>query len=406
MNPGPRTREPRLLVEDLPAEHLLELEYLWQRRAATTRSHEHFAADLALLDRRLDANAVGLEVASRPALPLLEEALATDEPSLAAAAAWGLLRIGGERANAAVLGALESGPPPAREGVRQALVRGPAAGVLERLRPLAGSPDPAVAVAAAEALAAHGAAPAPAALASWLASTEAEVRLAACRIAAWAGTGAEKLEAPARDDADPGVRSAAFEAAAWLRAPWVLALGRERARAKAAADAATLATFCALAERADAALVAALGAEGPLGPERFRLLAAYGDVPAIEACLAGIGAKDPADAEAAGAAFARMTGFGMGAARRVALPPPEGAGPDAAEFADEAFVPDPAIAKRLWDARKSEFASGRRWCRGREADRGDAAIVAELDLGSRHEALLRARFRGAWGGTLRELLLA
>ena len=396
-------REPRILVEDLPAEHLDELDYLWERRARTTRSYEQFRSHLAGLDLRLEANAEGLEIAPRVSLPLLEEALGGKETTRIAAATWLLLRIGGEQATAAILGALEAGPPPAREGVRQALVRGPAAPLIARLKPLASAVDAAIAVAAAEALAAHGTPSSAASLGVWLADPDEAVRSAACRVAAWSGTGAEQLEQPARGDSEAAVRLAAFEAGIWLRAPWVVGLGRERARAKDAANAGQLALFCAIAEKADAPLVAALGADSGLGPARFGMLAACGNVASIEACLAGMSAKDAPDAEAAGAAFERLTGFGMGAAQRVSLPPPVDAGEDASEFADDAFVSDPALAKRQWEEGKKEFAEGRRWCRGLEADGANAAD--SLDLGSRYETLLRARFKGAWGGSRRELLL-
>lgn len=399
-----KPREPRILIEDLPAEHLAELEFLWDRRLSTVHSYDHFAAHLADIDRRLEANAIGLEVASRPALPLLEEAIAGEEPSLTAAAAWALLRIGGGRATSAVLGALESGPPPAREGVRQALIRGPAADVLERVRALAGSTDPALAVIATEALAAHGVAGPPGALPAWLSASAADVRLAACRVAAWTATGADRLEPLARADADLAVRDAALEAGAWQRAPWALALGRDRARTPTTADLGQLRLLCVLAEAADAPLVAALGSNLALGPARWGLLAAYGSSASIEACLAGLSGMDAADAEAAGRAFARMTGFEMGAAKRVTLAAPEGAGPDAAEFADEAFVPDPAVARRQWNARKQEFGKGRRWSRGHEVDGADIAELAAVDLGARTEALRRARFRGTWNGSRRQLL--
>jgi hypothetical protein len=183
----------------------------------------------------------------------------------------------------------------------------------------------------------------------------------------------------------------------------VLPLGRERAKAKDGTNAGQLALFCALAEKSDAPLVAALGADGALGPARFAMLAASGSVASIEACLAATAAKDAAEAEAAGAAFFRMTGFDTGPAKRVALPPPAEAGPDAAEFADEAFVPDPALAKRQWESRKEEFAKGLRWSRGLAADGAEHASA--LDLGSRFETLLRAKFRGAGGGAWRALHL-
>ncbi|MCC6348523.1 MAG: hypothetical protein IT347_02900 [Candidatus Eisenbacteria bacterium] len=405
MSPVPATatgREPRVLVDDLPAEHLDELEWLWSRRQATVRSFEHFAQNLADLDGRMAANAAGLEAVPSLAWPLLEEALGAKESSRVAAAAWTLLRMGGEAEAMAVPGPLESGPPPAREGARQALVRGPLGAALPGLKALAAHPDAAIAVAAAEALAAHGTAPAPLALAGWLSSADADVRLAACRVAAWAEVAADKLEPLARGDAEEAVRFAAYEAGVWMRAPWALALGRERAKAKDESNTRQLALFCALAGKADAPLVAALGAHAPLGPVRFAMLAACGNFASMEACLAGMAAKDAKDAEAAGAAFLRLTGFGAGPAKRVALPPPADAGPDAAEFADEAFVPDPAHAQRQWEERKEEFAKGGRWARGLDAD--GAGVAAELDLGSRFETMMRARFKGGGSGGRRELL--
>lgn len=397
------SREPRVLVEDLPAEHLEELDYLWDRRARTTRSFEQFAPHLADLDRRLEANVAGLEAVPRLSLPLLEEALAAEEVSRTAAAAWALLRIGGARAEAAVLGAIESGPPAAREGARQALLRGPAAALSAGLRAIAEGGEPAAAAAAAEALAAHGAPGAPRALGDWLAAAEPELRAAACRVAAWTGGAAERLEALAREDGSAAVRAAAGEAGAWLKAPWALAHGRERARAKDATRPEALALFAALAEAADEPLLLALGGEGAFGPERWEWLASFGTGACLRACLAGMGAKDAADAAAAGLAFVRMTGANLGAAKRVALAPPADAGPDAAEFADEAFVPDPAAAARHLEEHAERYGKRGRWCRGLDASGADAA--ASVDLGSRRVILLRARFRGAWGGTLRDLLL-
>lgn len=399
MNANTPTREPRLLVADLPAEHLEDLEYLWDRRESTRRSPERFAADLADVDRRMEANVAGLLVAPRVSLPLLEEALGAKEVTLVAAAAWTLLRLGGARAEAAVLAALESGAPPAREGARAALVRGPAAALLDRVRALAAAPDPAVSVAASEVLAAHGDAGVARALPAWLGHADATVRLAACRIAAWCAAGEGALEPLARADADPAVRASALEAAAWVRAPWLLALGRERARAKSPADAPVHALFASLAEPADAKLIEALGADAALGPERFAWLASYGSVAAIEACLAALAGDGP-EAAAAGLAFTRTTGFVPGPARRLALAAPADAGPDAAEFADEAFTPDPERAAATWRAQRESFAKGRRWNRGHDVDAGPPPAGA--DLAARAEGLLRARHRGTWTGSRRE----
>lgn len=400
-----KTQEARILVEDLPGEHLAELEFLWARRASMARSFDHFAGHVADTLRRMEANAVGIEVAARPALPLLEEALAGEEASLAAAAAWSLLRIGGERAAKAVTGALEAGPPPARAGVCEAIVFGPAAEVLGRLETLANGEDAAIAAFAAEARAAHGGMTAPRALGAWLGHAEAGVRMAACRVAAWTGAGAEPLEPLARGDEESGVRAAALEAGAWLKAPWALAYTRERAKAKDAARPEALAMFGILAEDADEPAVLALGNEAALGPARWSVLASHGRVACLRACLAGIESKEAADAEAAGRAYVRMTGANPGAAKRVPLPPPADAGPDAEEFADEAFVPDPDVAKKHWEANRERFEKGRRWCRGLDVASSAAASAEAVDMGSRRVLLLRERYRGKWSGSRRELLL-
>lgn len=399
-----KIREPRILVDDLPAEHLLELEFLWDRRASMVRSGDHFGWHLAGIERRLEANACGLELAPRVALPLLEEAVAGPESSLAGAAAWALLRIGDERALQAVLVVLESGPAPAREGVRQALLHGPVAGILGRLRPLAGSTDAAVAVTAAEVLTAHGAGDGARALPVWLADPMAAVREAACRVAAWTASGAAELEAVARADAEASVREAAFEAGMWQRAPWVMAMGRDRLRTRELSDPGPLVLFCAIAEPADAPLVAALAIESARGPDRWRAIAAYGSKASIEASLAGLGAKDAADAESAGRAFARMTGLELGAAKRVGLAAPTDGGPDAAEFADEAFVPDPEVVKRRWEACRAQFETGTRWNRGHDVDSGSPAALASADLAACAEGMLRARLRGTATASRRKFL--
>ena len=400
-----KEREPRIVVEDLPAEHLAELEFLWARRETMLRSPEHFLSHLADTDRRIQANAVGLEVATRPALPVLEEAMGEKLVSLVAAAAWVLLRIGGERASAAVFTAIEAGTPAAREGARQALVVGPAAALLDRLRPLRDGADAGAAVAAAEVLAAHGTPGVPRALEAWLADPAPEVRMAACRVAAWTGGAASSLEAPARNDTEDAVRAAACEAGAWLKAPWALAHARERAKAKDASRPEALALFGIVAEDSDSPLVLALGAELSLGPARWEVLASHGSPACLRACLTGMESKEAADAEAAGLAFVRMTGANLGAAKRVTLAAPAGAGPDAEEFADEAFVPDPKAAQRHWEEHQARYEKGRRWCRGVDVGKGGVESAAAVDLRSRFVLLLRARYRGGWSGSLRELLL-
>jgi hypothetical protein len=70
------------------------------------------------------------------------------------------------------------------------------------------------------------------------------------------------------------------------------------------------------------------------------------------------------------------------------------------EFLDEATLPSPPLAERHWNQVKARLARASRMCHG--ADVGgplDPVEFAALDMESRWEASLRARFSGVWSGS-------
>ena len=70
------------------------------------------------------------------------------------------------------------------------------------------------------------------------------------------------------------------------------------------------------------------------------------------------------------------------------------------EFLDEVKLPSPALAQRHWDKVKGHLAQASRICRGVDVGgRLDPEGFALLDMESRWEACLRARFYGVWSGS-------
>ena len=115
---------------------------------------------------------------------------------------------------------------------------------------------------------------------------------------------------------------------------------------------------------------------------------------------------DVMTAVSAGYAFTKITGFEIASESRVPAPPADGSEPDdfESEFLDEVFLPDHERAHAYWDQVESQFAKGTRWCRGFEVSRGlTKEVLQALDMQSRWEACLRAKYAGTWPGDRFEL---
>jgi hypothetical protein len=152
----------------------------------------------------------------------------------------------------------------------------------------------------------------------------------------------------------------------------------------------------------DVQLVATLATTAALGAPRFQLVGTYGHPGLMDLVLTTLTDKDPAIASAAGAAFTKMTGQNIDSDKKAKLPPENGGEPDEfeAEFQDEVTLPDPDVAQRHWKLVKPVFQQAYRLRRG--FDVGGALtpeVFGALDMESRWEILLRARFQGKWSGS-------
>jgi hypothetical protein len=145
--------------------------------------------------------------------------------------------------------------------------------------------------------------------------------------------------------------------------------------------------------------------EAALGPNRFTLLGTFGHPGTVEALLQAMTGDDVRAACTAARAFARITGRTVDSAIRVALPPADGHEPDdfEREFLDEAFLPDPQLARDHWAQVREPMAAAARWCRGVPLDAADEGVIAGLDRQALCEARLRGKLVETWAGTLADL---
>ena len=394
---------PALYIPDILEEHLEELGFLWGQRRAALRSPLYSPRAFTHLEERIVAHLDGVLADGELALPLLEDTLAGEDFHAVFAAAYSLLNSKNETAATRVVEAFARAEGAALMGLRDALCHAPCESVLPRLNALARGVPNMLAVVAAEVLAFHGGLePTAPELQRFLRADDPALRLGGWRVAACLGArlDAKKYAAALRDD--PPVRRAALAAGAWSGEPGILAVGRKFAENPAPDHLDALELLAVLAGPEDLPRVAALGRATPLGPARFRLLGCFGHPATIETVLAGLGDPDPATAAAAGAAFTKLTGAEIASQTRAKIPL-GGPEPDAfeMEFLDEVTLPSPELAHRVWDKVKERLALAPRICRGFDLGRGlSREALAVLDMESRWETCLRARFRGEWTGSL------
>jgi hypothetical protein len=399
---------------DILEEHLEELESLWNRRLRAPRSAELEAVGLGRLDSRIEAHTDALVLAEDHAWPLVEAALASDQPAAAAAAAMVIASAGGHEYERRLVAALAAAAPPIRDGIRAALELRASAGLRKALGAAVGvGAAPAVAAATAVVFAAHGGEVALDSRRAWLGDPDAEVRRMVWRMEAHLASGAggpgrhatgagrghaAPHQGPQRadylrafGDADREVRRVALEVAARTRQPWLL----EQLRATAAAPSARavdqhlMLAILSAGEPADLALLSALGRSPELGWYRYALLALWARAPAVEELLRTMREAAPVDAALAAAAFHRVTGIDVRRAERIPLVP---AGAPADELCDEIKACDTQAAERAWEAARARIGAAR-WIRGADAESLNVATLpATLDLETRHAWQLRSQF--------------
>ena len=390
-------------IPDILEEHVEELAFLWGQRRSALRSPRYTVRAFAHLEDRIAAHLQGVLAVGGEALPLLEATLREGDSQTAFAAGYALLHHGDMTAIGRVLDAFRHAEGPPLGGLRDALCNGPAGSLLPQIQALAQSDPLARAVAAADVFAFHADFPvAEQRVRRFLHDEDPAVRAGGWRLVSYLGMRLDPKAYAAGLRDDPVVRRAALHAAAWCGEPGVLSVGRSLAEHPSPENFDALELLALLGGPEDLPRFSVVARAANLGPSRFYLVGCFGHPALMDAVMAGIRDPNPATAVAAGAAFTKMTGAEIDSTTVVSLPANGSAPPDEfeAEFVDEAALPSPALAERHWDQVKGRLARASRMCCG--VDVGgplDPLEFAALDMESRWEASLRARFTGLWSGS-------
>jgi uncharacterized protein (TIGR02270 family) len=392
-------------IPDLLELHFEELQFLWARRRDALRSPAHVPRSFAALEERIEAHVQGLLAVPHATPELVTPALTEGDRNAAFAAAYALFRLGDPALVARVVDAVPNATPAARRGLTEALCHAHAPAAHAPLAALAGSGEPAHAAAALEVFAFRGATNADVAkptLDTLLAHDDADLRFAGWRVATYLAVPVDaKHYSAALGDDPPGVRLAALEAGAWARVPGVVAFGRQCVDQPTPETLGALRLLAVLGSADDARRVAALVQVRELGPARFACAAASGSPALVEPLIAEMAAEDPESAVAAGAAFTKLTGEDVTSTRTATVGGGDG---EDAPPEDTVALPDPARARDAWQRLAPALARAERIYAGVDVARAlDAQAAARLDMESRWDLSLRARYHGAWQGTAAQL---
>jgi len=357
-------------IPDILKEHIEELAFLWGQRQSAVRDPNYTIRELTQLEERITAHLQGVLAVGDIALPLLEDALGGDDPSMIFAAAYALLHAKNPTAVARVRDSFAHAEGPVLAALRDALAQAPFSPGVAPYRELFHAGPAPVGAAAATVLAFHSALePTIPQIHRLLQHEDPSVRITGWRLVSYLGVPLEaKTYAAAMRDEDPGVRRAALYAGAWSGQPGVLAVCRKLAAEPSLENLDALELFAILGTPDDARSIAALATNAALGPPRFRLLGTYGHPALMDLVLTPENGGEPDEFEA--------------------------------EFQEEVTLPDPDVAQRHWKLVKPVFQQACRLRRG--FDVGGALtpeVFGALDMESRWEILLRARFQGKWSGS-------
>ena len=400
-----RTLAPISVIPEIIEEHLEELAFLWGQRTRALRSRAITRRGFLRLEERIEAHIRGLLVGGGESGGFLEAALVDEDPSIAFAAAYALLR-GAVRAQG-VERAFLSARGQQLDGITQALCHSAQDIACPMAIRASQSSDPAVAAAGTQVLAFH-ARPEARAFGRFLKDPDPNVRIHGWRAAALAPQAAPsdiQIYMGAIEGDHEQVRQHALLAAAWTRQPWLLSYLRS-VRPSGPAAFPILEMLAVLATPADRELLLRLAGDKRLGPHGLAIAGACGDPGAVELLLREMQSLDPATAAAAGNAFWQITGCDVASGNRATI----GRDPDSQldefdrEFLEEVMLPNPQTARDYWVEGKGKFSARQRWCRGVDASGTlSEQAIAELDMQAQWQLRLRSRFNGSWNGRLAEL---
>jgi len=390
-------------IPDILEEHLDEVAFLWGQRQVALHGPDYTVWQFLRLEERIAAHGSGVLAVGDLALPLLEDCLTQDDPLTVFAAAYALLRFGSPSAAGRVVEAFSAAEGNKLAGLEAALSHAPLNGTAARVEELRRTGSAPVALAAATALTFSSIPVAADEVTPFLRHDEADVRRRAWRLIGYLGASVgPKAYAAAMRDPDATVRRAALWTGAWCGEKGVLTVSRGLAGEPQPDTIDDLELLATLAGPEDLALLTALVSNDTLGPARYNLAGTYGHPALMDLVLTGVASGDPAVATAAGAAFTRMTGLPIDSNVRATLPPEGGSEADGfeAEFLEEVTLPDADLARRYWARVKPLLQGAGRVQRGFDVGRAlTADEFAALDMRSRWEMWLRARFHGVWRGS-------
>ena len=355
-------------------QHLDMLGASWARRRIALHSPEYTGLALAELDELIEAHLDGLAAAGEGAHELLIEILRAGEPMQVFAAAMALLRVGTSDARREVEEAFATASGKKLDAIRDAFAHGAWEQSRQFLESLFASAPPAIAMAAAEALAFVDAfTPTAEQIELFIRAEAPAVRAAAWRIVYLRGTSvAPVLYAAGICDGEDSVRRAALRAAAWNASPAFYSYCRAFLPAPTAESLDALVMLAAVAPPQEYKFVESMAANAAIGPERFRVVGAFGHPYFIDLLVRVLEGADEEAVPPAARAFEKLTGVAVASGRE---------------------------ARDAWRQLAPRLAQAPRICHGLDMSQSlDRQSFALLDRESAWEFCLRARLTSGWQG--------
>jgi hypothetical protein len=334
--------------------------------------------------------------------PLLDHALAARDWGAIFATAAVSLNAQSNPLQLAVLIALRDHPGSVSRGLAEALHLILPAAVIGRLRRMVTSEPAPIAAVVLDVLSTHGQARRSGDRAiEWIDHEDGGIRATAWRILGCIGHRPDRdIYAAAAADPEAGVRLAALETALWHRELWLRDYCRREAAKPRSDNMEAVLIAAILGQPQDLGLMRGIAENSSMGPDRFRILSAYGNPRLAPAFMAGMENADPAVAAAAGSAFETIFGVNVGSGRRVRAESDFGDDPFEAEFVEEINLPDVNRARAFLNSAGLLFTCMERLRRGREPDiHGHGDLI---DMEGRRHAFLRARYNEESTGRLTE----
>lgn len=359
-------------------QHIDMLGATWARRRMALYSPDYTGIALAELDDMIEAHLEGLAAAGEDALPLLVDIMHGGEPMHVFAAAMALLRVGTPEARTSVEDTLASSSGKRLEAIRDAFAHGSSDQSKAFLRSQFVSAPHTVAIAAAEALAFTDAFTPTAEQTEWfIRSEDAAVRAGAWRLVYYTKVSlAPERYAGGFLDEDELVRRTALRAAAWNGSPVFNSYCRAFLPAPTPESLEALVMLAAVAPPQDYKFVESIAGNKAVGPERFRLVGAFGHPYFLDLLVGVLEGADDEAIPAAARAFEKMTGTAVANGRE---------------------------ARAAWRELAPRLSSASRICRGFDmSQQVDRQPFALLDRESAWEFCLRARLTARWLGTALE----